>query len=40
MILNNKKTISFPLQEYWLDIGKINDFERAQQDYEQIFGEF
>ena len=35
-----EKTISFPLNEYWLDIGKMNDFERAQQDYNQIFGEF
>lgn len=27
----------FPLHEYWLDIGKMNDFERAQNDYERDF---
>jgi dTDP-glucose pyrophosphorylase len=27
----------FPLHEYWLDIGKMNDFERAQHDYERDF---
>ena len=37
MILNNKKTISFPLQEYWLDIGKIADYERANSEYYSIF---
>jgi len=33
-------TATFPLREYWLDIGKINDFERAQEDYNQIFGDY
>jgi dTDP-glucose pyrophosphorylase len=37
MILNNKKTISFPLQEYWLDIGRIADYERANSEYHNIF---
>ena len=23
----------FPIHEYWLDIGKMNDFEQAQEDY-------
>ncbi len=23
----------FPIHEYWLDIGKMNDFERAQKDF-------
>lgn len=27
----------FPLHEYWLDIGKMHDFERAQHDYERDF---
>ncbi|MGH1371925.1 MAG: nucleotidyltransferase family protein [Cellvibrionaceae bacterium] len=26
----------FPLDEYWLDIGRMNDFERAQQDIQSI----
>jgi dTDP-glucose pyrophosphorylase len=37
MILNNKKTISFPLSEYWLDIGRISDYEKANSDYLNIF---
>ena len=37
MILNNEKTISFPLQEYWLDIGRIADYERANSEYHNIF---
>jgi NDP-sugar pyrophosphorylase family protein len=24
---------SFPLREYWLDIGRPEDYERAQRDY-------
>jgi dTDP-glucose pyrophosphorylase len=27
------KTISFPLGEYWLDIGKLNDFKKANEEY-------
>jgi NDP-sugar pyrophosphorylase family protein len=32
-----EKVAIFPLHEYWLDIGKMNDFERAQHDYERDF---
>lgn len=27
----------FPLYEYWMDVGKIKDFEQAQMDYQQDF---
>jgi len=37
LILNNKTTISFPLQEYWIDIGKIADYEKANIEYHAIF---
>lgn len=37
IISNNKKTISFPLGEYWLDIGRLKDYERANSDYHSIF---
>lgn len=37
IIVEGGKTIAFPIREYWLDIGKIDDFERAQHDYEDIF---
>jgi NDP-sugar pyrophosphorylase family protein len=29
----------YELAEYWLDIGQVNDFEKAQQIYEQHFKE-
>jgi NDP-sugar pyrophosphorylase family protein len=37
MILNNKKTISFPLKEYWLDIGIMSDYEKANYEFCKIF---
>ena len=39
IILNNKKTISFPLGEYWLDIGRLKDYERANSEYHSIFND-
>jgi dTDP-glucose pyrophosphorylase/predicted transcriptional regulator len=30
-------TIPFPLREYWLDIGRIDDYEKANREYEQVF---
>lgn len=32
----NNKTLMFPIHEYWLDIGSINDFNRAQQDAKSL----
>lgn len=28
---------SFPIREYWLDIGQITDYKQALQDYQNIF---
>jgi dTDP-glucose pyrophosphorylase len=36
LIVENKKIISYPLMGYWLDIGKHEDFEKAQNDINQI----
>lgn len=36
LIEKNKKVISYPLSCYWLDIGKHDDFEKAQSDIKQI----
>ena len=38
MIDKQFKTISFPIYEYWLDIGRIEEFEKANKDYINIFG--
>lgn len=35
-IANGKKIIKFPVYEYWLDIGRKADFERAQIDYRNL----
>lgn len=36
LIANNKKVVSYPLIGYWLDIGKHDDFAKAQLDIQQI----
>ncbi len=37
IINNNLKTVSFPVHEYWLDIGRIEEFEQAQNEYSEFF---
>ena len=39
LIQQGEKLLSYPLTEYWMDIGQLDDFERAQTDYEELFGE-
>jgi dTDP-glucose pyrophosphorylase/CBS domain-containing protein len=29
---NGQPVVSFPVREYWLDIGQVTDYERAQED--------
>jgi len=37
LIQHKLKTISFPVHEYWMDIGRMADFEQAQAEYHKIF---
>jgi len=37
LLLQKKETTVFPIREYWLDIGRIDDFERAQMDFAEVF---
>ncbi|MEN4053844.1 MULTISPECIES: nucleotidyltransferase family protein [Sulfurimonas] len=37
IIQDKLKSISFPIHEYWLDIGRMSDFEQAQNEYGEIF---
>ena len=37
IISKKNKTISFPLGEYWIDIGKSNDYDKANSEYNFIF---
>ena len=39
LIKNDKKPISFPVHEYWLDIGQINQLEQARDEYYNVFEE-
>ena len=39
LLKKNMKISSFPIHEYWLDIGKKNDFDKAQNDLEVYFDE-
>jgi len=33
----NQNLISFPIREYWLDIGRIEEFEKANKEYDEVF---
>jgi len=37
VIDKNLKCISFPIREYWLDIGRIEEFEKANTEYHKVF---
>lgn len=37
LITAGKKTTVFPVREYWLDIGRMDDFQRAQEEYAEKF---
>ena len=39
MLKRNLPVVKYELQEYWLDIGEINDYERAQDIYREHFKE-
>lgn len=38
LIRQQKKTSVFPIREYWLDIGKMPDFEKANLEFAEVFG--
>jgi len=37
LIVAGKNTVSFPIREYWIDIGKIEEFEKANKEYYEVF---
>jgi NDP-sugar pyrophosphorylase family protein len=37
LIQKKHETVAFPIREYWLDIGHIDDFERANGEFHEIF---
>ena len=32
--MKNWPTTVFPIREYWIDVGKIGDLEKAQYDFD------
>ena len=39
LIKNNLEVVSFPIKEYWNDIGRIEDYKKANIDYKVVFNE-
>ena len=37
LIEKGERTISFPLREYWLDIGRMEEYEKANREYGKVF---
>jgi dTDP-glucose pyrophosphorylase/predicted transcriptional regulator len=37
LIKMNENTISFPIREYWLDIGRMDEYEKANKEYHKVF---
>lgn len=37
LIRKHERTVSFPLREYWLDIGRIKEYEKANLEYHEVF---
>jgi len=37
LIARQQKSVSFPLREYWLDIGRIEEYEKANAEYHEVF---
>jgi len=37
VIEEKEKSISFPIQDYWLDIGRIEEFEKANNEFHEVF---
>ena len=37
LITLQEKVVSFPLREYWLDIGRVEEYEKANLEYHEVF---
>lgn len=36
LVQNTMKAAAFPLREYWIDVGRLEEFQRAQEEWTQI----
>lgn len=37
-IAQGKTSVVFPLREYWIDVGRLDDLQRASDEFHRIFG--
>jgi dTDP-glucose pyrophosphorylase len=37
LIKSGREAIAFPVREYWLDIGRFDDYEKANSEYHEVF---
>jgi dTDP-glucose pyrophosphorylase len=37
VIAKKMKSLSFPIREYWLDIGRLEEFKKANDEYHEVF---
>jgi dTDP-glucose pyrophosphorylase len=37
LIAEKRKACSFPITDYWMDIGQPNDFDQANSEYDEVF---
>lgn len=37
LIKSKHEAIAFPVREYWLDIGRFDDYEKANAEYQELF---
>ncbi len=38
LVRDRRETVVFPVREYWLDVGQLDDLERARLEYGRLFG--
>jgi NDP-sugar pyrophosphorylase family protein len=38
LIVSKYETVAFPIREYWMDVGRLDDFERANGEFIKVFG--
>lgn len=38
LLTQGKEIAAFPIREYWIDIGRFDDYERANHEFTEVFG--
>jgi NDP-sugar pyrophosphorylase family protein len=37
LVRSGKRTRCHPVDGYWLDIGRVTDYEKAKSDFDEVF---